>query len=714
MERTIGFDFGTHQTKICVEEKEGANIGYHFFQFKDLEGKINYLLPSIVRINPDQTLSYGYVDNGPGEIVRYFKQATYCTSEFKWSNKIRADYFSIWYIAYILFYVEQAYETNFATNMGVPTDTASLDKNKVRAVTIMLSAIRLVEDVFHNDLAAFLKCTMTELFEKTEIVQCSKKLKEEYSILVFPEAYACLRPLTARKKIATGMSLMVDIGGGTTDVSFFTIEHGNAQIYKFISIAKGLNFLTGVDGDGDIKVNPSSITNSSIDNSRQSQYTKALSSRIRGLLDNLESEFRHACSLDIERLNNALKNRPIIFAGGGSTFQSLCQAYFSFSAVRRVSVTDWNITCFPEFEKMGLCPILNTAYGLSISESATHDEIAITPFNTIFDNLKDDPNSERAKALVTVDPRDGTEIFGVGSEYTNKETDIAWRLFRFVSSRRMIERPLSAHDISFPDTITRVRSSEIKFPSTVVKKTDTTSTIKSNVHKLEHDQQDVDDYLMLNYEHHIPITDRLRDLYAANIPDAGVRENFLLRVAELNIECELYEEQQKKDREAREYLNKIKTQPLKFFNMASIPPEKEHKSTTIYKGKESNLSVEKDKKPSELITLPIKKTEINVDFKKGDRVGFLDSVGFGVVVRLVESNRYVEVETDEGFIINMPISKCVKTNTEDQYFQQSRQQSTQPVAPKPQIIEKKESISKEEKQMQVGLAALMEKYNRKK
>ena len=43
------------------------------------------------------------------------------------------------------------------------------------------------------------------------------------------------------------MSLMIDIGGGTTDISFFTIEDNKPQVYDFYSINKGLNYLTGAN-----------------------------------------------------------------------------------------------------------------------------------------------------------------------------------------------------------------------------------------------------------------------------------------------------------------------------------------------------------------------------------------------------------------------------------------------------------------------------------
>ncbi len=61
----IGLDFGTHQTKICVQRIPDEGHGepnYEFFTFRDLNGRNQYFLPSVVQINSDDTLSYGYVD----------------------------------------------------------------------------------------------------------------------------------------------------------------------------------------------------------------------------------------------------------------------------------------------------------------------------------------------------------------------------------------------------------------------------------------------------------------------------------------------------------------------------------------------------------------------------------------------------------------------------------------------------------------------------
>ena len=32
---TVGLDFGTHQTKVCIEDKEGVELNYSFMKFFD-------------------------------------------------------------------------------------------------------------------------------------------------------------------------------------------------------------------------------------------------------------------------------------------------------------------------------------------------------------------------------------------------------------------------------------------------------------------------------------------------------------------------------------------------------------------------------------------------------------------------------------------------------------------------------------------------------
>ena len=408
--RTVGFDFGTHQTKVCIENREGAELQYEFFKFKDAKGVEQYTLPSILSIDKKGLVRYGYISDETsntrgllqsirsliskrsdfeGKIVRYFKQATFTTTSNDMS-KMDAVYYSIWYISYILFDIEAKYGQDFAIQMGVPTDGERLNSQKQLVVRILLSAYRLVEEVFKNNKDAFLRTPIQQLKEKTVFIPYSEDMKEEYNILVFPEAYACLMPLIKQSKIASGMSLMIDIGGGTTDISFFTINTDNKpQVYGLYSIDKGLNYLTDAMNVNRNQISSNVQSASAILKDRKHIYEKEIESVCRKLNNHLAQEFKKQTNLPISRLTDALKVRPVIYTGGGSTFNILRIAYLGFKDIIHISSKEWRSECVVDMNKissLGLCPILSTSYGLSIS--MTNDNIKCEPFRDIFKNLR--------------------------------------------------------------------------------------------------------------------------------------------------------------------------------------------------------------------------------------------------------------------------------------------------------------------------------------
>lgn len=394
---TVGLDFGTHQTKLCVERKDGAELGYSFFKFPNAHGVLKYTLPSIIQINPNGLLDYGYINKNDGSrIIRYFKQATFATSSSDLSKE-DAIYYSIWYIAYILFDLEDKFGQEFTIQMGVPTDGSHLESQRQLAVSILLSAYNLVEEVFENDKYNFLKTPIAELKDKTEIIRYSKSKKDEFGILVFPEAYACLMPLVSTSKISGGMSLMVDIGGGTTDISFFTIEedkrnpkNNKLRVYDFKSINKGLNYLT----------NASSLS----DNERTDSNVRSTSELVSSAINNFKGEMNNICSslrgrlykefkiqgdLPDETFDRALKNRPIVYTGGGSSFALLRHGYHGFKDVIHISQKNWKTSVIEDLTtiiSLDLCPILSTAYGLSISRP--NDTIICEPFRDLFSGIR--------------------------------------------------------------------------------------------------------------------------------------------------------------------------------------------------------------------------------------------------------------------------------------------------------------------------------------
>jgi hypothetical protein len=59
-------------------------------------------------------------------------------------TKSEAIYYSIWYLAYLFFDLEEEYGQDFAIQMGVPTDGDHFSAQKKLAVSLVLSAYRLV------------------------------------------------------------------------------------------------------------------------------------------------------------------------------------------------------------------------------------------------------------------------------------------------------------------------------------------------------------------------------------------------------------------------------------------------------------------------------------------------------------------------------------------------------------------------------------------
>lgn len=387
---TVGLDFGTHQTKVCIERKEEMELDYTFLKFEDCYTGLFYTLPSIVGVDENGLLSYGYLPRYyKGRVFRSFKQVAFRPK----SNQcqINAIYFSIWYLSFILFDLEVLYGQEFTIQMGVPTDSSKFDESKEIASRIIASAYKLVEEVFVNDKEKFLKTEIKELVKLTNIVPFSEDIKKYYGLLVFPEAYACLKPLVSQGKLETGMNLMIDIGGGTTDISFFTIEDNEPQVYDFYSIDKGLNYLTQ-DRKKMFCVDSNVKNAKEIKDIYLYHYKNEIGKVCCNLQQKLQEEFKKQCSLDIKKLHKALENRPLVYSGGGSSFKCLCSGYHGYKDIKQISHKEWNIVHvknIDEIIEVGLCPILSTAYGLAISTQDEYDPIRKKPFEDIFKNFRE-------------------------------------------------------------------------------------------------------------------------------------------------------------------------------------------------------------------------------------------------------------------------------------------------------------------------------------
>ena len=276
--------------------------------------------------------------------------------------------------------------------MGIPTGSDRFVQKKRRAVSILLTAYHLVEDVFNNDLERFLSTPVDELekLTKTKLIPFSEEKKQEYGLLVFPEAYAALKSLTAQNKIGTGMNIMVDIGGGTTDITFFTIENSCPKIYDYSSISYGLNYIIEkanphLKDKFDIDLNLNIIDSQELSSVISSYYQK-----LRGSCEDLVKKLVKSFSktgYPASTLTDRLKKRPIVYSGGGSTYDFLRKPVLQFTDVIQTNpkiLQGMNIKEISKF--IDICPIISTALGLAISE--IHDDVELATTNDIFKHLK--------------------------------------------------------------------------------------------------------------------------------------------------------------------------------------------------------------------------------------------------------------------------------------------------------------------------------------
>jgi uncharacterized phage-like protein YoqJ len=495
----IGLDFGTHYTKVCVEDStDKRNRRYMFQKFYDLEGKASFVLPSVVQLNKDYTLSYGFVDTDnalmveelpekdapqkPNEPVyrsykqfpeptkpvapsypkakksaitdfsalrdairekerqevaerwakedqekyekakaeyekkckqreeaiaknkeevdaynrnlrevyerglerwlqyqqrkpnlipatfRSFKQMVF-SNGFDWRFDIDPMLVSIWYLCYVFFDLDKEYGTQYLTVcMGTSSGRSNWQKNKEKATQIILTVYDLIENVFNHDREKFLAATFDELKSVTKIKEYSQAAKEANEIFVFPEAYANLNPLAKQKKFGVGVNAVVDIGGGTTDISIFVAhpEEDVVKIFDYESIPYGVNAIEKEGND---------VHFHAVD-SRMDRFSMKIK--------------RHAQSIGVkmDEANRIVSKRPIVFTGGGSMRTGLCRHYGGFTDIIHIGTAVLNSYSIDEaLEVSGKMPLLTTSLGLVLCGSDAN--IPLISYEKLFEIVEE-------------------------------------------------------------------------------------------------------------------------------------------------------------------------------------------------------------------------------------------------------------------------------------------------------------------------------------
>lgn len=531
MRYNVGIDFGTHQTKVCIEDALNKHVPvYEFLEYPKPNGTKTVLLPSIVQINKDRTVSYGFADpadalivakdgNNPPqkEIVpdpeylpippepkyeslpkrpeskntgylailekllpiseemkkwkqecatieranenrrqawlnrkketlsknaqieaewkrnlenaernyqlayeewkkdiekssqmrfRYFKQASFYSST-SWPYEYSPETLSALYLAYVCLCIRRRIGYEFTVQLGAPLGASKKLSEQQRHVAkkIWSRAVFLADK--YQSLEDYLSATIDSLLRDLNTSSINNA-----PAFVIPEASAGL--LAIREKLGSGMFLLVDIGGGTTDVGMCSVRGGQfgqdktLGIHKVYSFNKGLNFIFEEYQKEHPRLSLAEIQ----DLFRKAQdrsdfalpistYQGELYSQIKKMVDAIMRSFqsrRNVHHMDMSAVTKAMQDKPIYLCGGGSVYTkmrgfSTSDLYFSDKTPINKYLLNiehlGNAGSIPE----ELFPIVATAYGLA-KPVDTDEELDEQPLETFFNDLQPDPNSE--------------------------------------------------------------------------------------------------------------------------------------------------------------------------------------------------------------------------------------------------------------------------------------------------------------------------------
>ena len=275
---TIGLDFGTSQTKVCLYNKT-----INTREFLKFDNNY-YFLPSLIVKKEDSTFSYGD-ENAKGKKYRYFKmsaaedkdllQVTYENLEGNLPNNIddyrkystgfdiKPEILVVLYLTYIYLYIlknkntqtsqkiggllgrfigsKESTENTFSINLGIPTEWNNPDhiKRRIKFQSLLLTAFELSS--FFQNLNQFLLTNENDLLNKISDINnkylnqiINKDLDQSADIVknwllskklsVFPESAAGINYLLQTKRLSNGSYATLDIGAGTSDIAIFEVR----------------------------------------------------------------------------------------------------------------------------------------------------------------------------------------------------------------------------------------------------------------------------------------------------------------------------------------------------------------------------------------------------------------------------------------------------------------------------------------------------------
>lgn len=529
MSYIIGFDLGTHQTKICVQDATNpAEKTYQFFEFDMPDGSHTVLFPSIVQVNKDHTISYGYsneddclilggncgekptlelleepttpelpqyvapkkhppkpkfdpwLDNlkklkgqktdidiweekcqaldaaakkawdkecarineayqkqvaeirkkneaietkyqkylkaweeasRPQKLIfRYFKLHA-LTGVGTWTCRyVKSEDVCVWYIAYILLKLKESYGDDVSIQFGVPCGASETQRDKVITnctYRVYIAAQDLADNF--DSIDEYLDSPYERLLELTQYKRINNEVINEYVFDDLPEAFAGLVAVTLQKKLDKGFHLLVDIGGGTTDMALFCVNHDNwkPDVIYVTSFPNGINHIleaTSVANKQPMEILQETFLRSPSHHSFRHpicSYHSILRREGEDVSTKIKKSFTGSFyhhGRKLPELEKALKNQPVIFGGGGGAFQELHIPLQSFTDLRKINkgmLGIRNLLTTGIDEKT--FPILATSYGLASYEKEYGETLKCTDISIAFKTFL--PRKDKGRSI---------------------------------------------------------------------------------------------------------------------------------------------------------------------------------------------------------------------------------------------------------------------------------------------------------------------------
>jgi hypothetical protein len=167
------------------------------------------------------------------------------------------------------------------------------------------------------------------------------------------------------------------------------VQDKSPQIYKYWSIPCGLNYIAEKSGyhysEKDF-----------IRNAHQEiidKFNHKKEEIVYNLVTELIKKIRES-GIDKSNLLKALKDRILVYNGGGSIYPEIANAIYLFSDVKVADAGLWSEEIIKDERKVGnLFNLLTTAYGLSVSEEDS--DVVLCDYDNIFSSIGNDVAYER-------------------------------------------------------------------------------------------------------------------------------------------------------------------------------------------------------------------------------------------------------------------------------------------------------------------------------